>query len=277
MKLSKYLLTIILAVSLVFNFSAANASAAQTWDYYFGANSGVSKSARGRLISQSPTGWQIYLESIGSMGCWGAKVYSTFSNDSQSGTESVFRLSCKLFSSDCNKWVFISVQDSDSNEALYEEWVYLGKGKTVSYQKDLTLSSNSMTVYFGLGGGHKSDPKASTSTSITCSDFSFASKTAKSSSAKLGKTAISKIKRSSKKAKITLKKITNAEGYIIKYSTSKKFKSAKTVISTKRTYTIKKLKKKTKYYVKARAFGTSPSTGIKIYGKWSKKKTIPKK
>lgn len=276
MKFSRYLLTLVLAVCLTFNFSYTNANAAQIWDYYFGANSGVKGGARGRLISQSPTGWQVYLESVGSIGNEGAKVYSTFSNNS--GTDTAYRLSCKLFSSDCNKWVFISIKDSKSEEALYEEWVYLGKGKTVSYQKDLTLSSNSMVVSFGLGGGEKSDTKSSASTSITCSNFSFASKTTTtSSSVKLGKAAIKKIKRSRRKAKITLKKISGAEGYIIKYSTSKKFKSSKTIISSKRIYTIKKLKKNTRYYVKARVFGTSPSTGIKIYGKWSKKKIIPKK
>lgn len=93
---------------------------------------------------------------------------------------------------------------------------------------------------------------------------------------KLGKTKVYKATRtkSNKKIKITLKKIKNAQGYQIKYSTSKKFgkKVTKTVNSKKVKVTLRKLKAKKKYYIKARAYMTS--NGKKVYGKWSNVKKV---
>lgn len=87
------------------------------------------------------------------------------------------------------------------------------------------------------------------------------------------KAVIKKVKNvKGKKAKITLKKLSGATGYQIKYSTSKKFKNAKTVRTKKVSYIIKKLKKGKKYYVKARAYKTVNKT--RYYGKWSKIKKI---
>ena len=90
----------------------------------------------------------------------------------------------------------------------------------------------------------------------------------------LSKAKIKKVIRKNSTAKITLKKIKYANGYQIKYSTSKKFKKnlTKTVVSVKLTKKIKKLKTGKKYYVKARAF--VKVNGKKNFGKWSKVKTI---
>lgn len=102
---------------------------------------------------------------------------------------------------------------------------------------------------------------------------------------KVGKTKITsvgKVKKMSKKSKkykvkIKYKKISNAIGYQIQYSTNKKFKKSKT--KTKNTknksYTITKLKKNTKYYVRVRAY--SKQFGYKVYGKWSNKKIVKTK
>lgn len=84
----------------------------------------------------------------------------------------------------------------------------------------------------------------------------------------------------SKKAKITLKKIKKAKGYEVRISTNKKFKKKTTIkkFTKKVTVTFKKLKKNKKYYVKARAYVLN-AKGKKVYGKWSKVKTVtaPKK
>jgi subtilisin family serine protease len=92
----------------------------------------------------------------------------------------------------------------------------------------------------------------------------------------VGKTAVSKVTRKGnrKKAKLTLKKLDKVSGYQVKYSTSKKFdkKSTKTVDSAKNVLTIKNLKAKKKYYVKARAYVIT--NGKKNFGKWSKVKKI---
>ena len=77
---------------------------------------------------------------------------------------------------------------------------------------------------------------------------------------------------SGKKAKITVKKLSGADGYSISISTSKT-KGFKTVYTgSKTTYTKTKLKAKKTYYVKVRAYKLSG--GKKIYGSYSKIKSV---
>lgn len=91
--------------------------------------------------------------------------------------------------------------------------------------------------------------------------------------ANVKRAVIKKIRRvKGKRAKITLKKLSNVTGYQIKYSTSKTFKNSKIVRTKNISYTIKKLKKNSKYYVKARAYKIINKT--RYYGKWSKVKKI---
>lgn len=81
-----------------------------------------------------------------------------------------------------------------------------------------------------------------------------------------------------KKAKVTLKKIAQAKGYEIAYSTSVNFtkKTTKTITTKNLTKTVKKLKKKKIYYIKARAYKLDGKT--KVYGRWSLiKKVVIKK
>ena len=81
-----------------------------------------------------------------------------------------------------------------------------------------------------------------------------------------------------KKVKVNLKKVAQAKGYEIVYSTNVNFtkKTTKKVSTTKITKTIKKLKKKKTYYIKARAYKLDGKT--KVYGKWSLiKKVVIKK
>lgn len=77
---------------------------------------------------------------------------------------------------------------------------------------------------------------------------------------------------SGKKAKITVKTLSGADGYSISISTSKT-KGFKTVYTgSKTTYTKKSLKAKKTYYVKVRAYKISG--GKKIYGSYSKVKSV---
>lgn len=70
------------------------------------------------------------------------------------------------------------------------------------------------------------------------------------------------------KATVKLKKVAGAKGYRIAYSTNKSFKKAvKTVITKKTSVTIKKLKKRKIYYIKAQAY-TLDSSGKKLYGRY---------
>ncbi len=91
-----------------------------------------------------------------------------------------------------------------------------------------------------------------------------------------------------KPGKVTLKSVTagkkqlvakwkkiSADGYQLQYAQNKKFKSAKNVtIKSSKTVTkkIKKLKSGKRYYLRIRAYKTS--NGKKVYGSWSKTKSV---
>ena len=81
-----------------------------------------------------------------------------------------------------------------------------------------------------------------------------------------------------KKVKVTLKKVKEAKGYEIVYSTTVNFtkKTTKKITTKNLTKTVKKLKKKKTYYIKARAYKLDGKK--KVYGRWSliKKATIKK-
>jgi hypothetical protein len=95
------------------------------------------------------------------------------------------------------------------------------------------------------------------------------------------KTAVSKVTRfkNNKKMTVTVKKSANADGYQIRYSTSKKFTKAttKTVTVSKKTLkkTISSLKAKKTYYVSARAYKSVD--GMKYYSAWSAAKSVKEK
>lgn len=75
------------------------------------------------------------------------------------------------------------------------------------------------------------------------------------------------------KIQVKYSKVKDATGYCIQYSTSKKFKKAKSVTSTKATVAIKKsLKKKKTYYVRVRAYRLY--SGNKYYSTWSNVKKV---
>ncbi len=89
------------------------------------------------------------------------------------------------------------------------------------------------------------------------------------------KVTLSKVTAGSKSAAVSWKTVSGASGYQVQYSTSSKFKSAKTATvskgSSKKT-TIKKLTKGKTYYFKVRAYKTVD--GKKVYGAWSAVKNV---
>ena len=68
------------------------------------------------------------------------------------------------------------------------------------------------------------------------------------------------------------KKASNADGYQIQYAPNKKFKKAKSKTVKSTAVTLKKLKKKTTYFVRVRAY--KAVDGKKVYGKWSGVKKV---
>lgn len=124
--------------------------------------------------------------------------------------------------------------------------------------------------------GWYTDSKYTTKiTTIKASEQKNITVYAKWAKVKVSKATIKSAKNtSSKKVKLTLKKVSGAKGYEIRYSTNKKFKkSVKKVTSTKTTKTITKLKKGKTYYIKVRAYKLD-SAGKKVYGKYSKVKKV---
>lgn len=83
-------------------------------------------------------------------------------------------------------------------------------------------------------------------------------------------------KKSAKKAKISLKKISGADGYRVQFSTTKNFKKVlvtKTVKKANTTISSKTLKNKKKLYVRAKAYKLDGKK--KVYSKkWSKAKKV---
>ena len=96
-------------------------------------------------------------------------------------------------------------------------------------------------------------------------------------------TSVSKVSAAKKGFKVTWKKqATQTTGYQVQYSTSSKFKSAKTVTISKNKTTSKsvsKLSAKKKYYVRVRTYKTVKIGGksVKLYSGWSKAKSVTTK
>ena len=87
---------------------------------------------------------------------------------------------------------------------------------------------------------------------------------------KVGKTKIKKVKKKKKSLKFKLKKIKGASGYQIRYSDAKNFDGYWEKNVKKAKVKLKKLDRKTKYYIKARAY--KKKGNIYFFGKFSKVK-----
>lgn len=92
------------------------------------------------------------------------------------------------------------------------------------------------------------------------------------------KAKIKKVKGYKKALEVSYSKVSGASGYQIQVATDKKFKKNKKTVTAKKSKTkvkISKLKKKKKYYVRIRAYKSA--SGKKVYGAWSKVKTVKTK
>ncbi len=87
------------------------------------------------------------------------------------------------------------------------------------------------------------------------------------------KTKIKSIKKGHRKLTVKFKKVKGAVGYKVRYSRYKSMKSYKTKFVKRATVTLKKLRRRTRYYVKVRTFVTN-TNGKRLYSKkWSNKKS----
>ena len=139
--------------------------------------------------------------------------------------------------------------------------------------KSLKAEKNSITVK-KLKSGKNYRFKVKAVTGKYTGKYSSILKTA----TKVGKATLKSLKSlKSKQATLVWTPVSGANGYQVKYSTSKKFtkKTTKSVTVKKqksKKVILKKLKKGKKYYVKLRAYKTV--NGKKIFGAYSKVKTV---
>ena len=95
------------------------------------------------------------------------------------------------------------------------------------------------------------------------------------STVKVGNSQIKKVTRQKKALKLNLKKVNGVSGYQIRYSTAKNLKKYKDKKTAKTKITIKKLKRKTTYYIKVRAYKKLGS--VYSFGNFSKVKKVKTK
>ena len=96
---------------------------------------------------------------------------------------------------------------------------------------------------------------------------------AKWNKVKVAKTSVSLKNQSGRKLKVTVKKISGAKGYEIRYSLNSNMSSAKKKEAKSGVKTISGLKKGARYYVQARAWKLD-SAGKKVYGDWGSAKAV---
>jgi len=161
------------------------------------------------------------------------------------------------------------------------------KAKTKSFTYNKKKKTTSVTVYDRMGNvvspsnytvSYKNNTKPGYLTLTVKFKGNYSGTAIIRLTIKPKKETLSSLK-STKKKKMTVKwkKDKTVTGYQIQYSTSRKYakKSTKTVTISKKSTTsktISKLKSKKKYYVRIRAY--KKSSGKKIYGAWSKTKTV---
>lgn len=186
-------------------------------------------------------------------------------------------------------WDFASGRVT-GNLTLYAKWTpvkykityNLNKGKNhksnpASYtiaSKTITLKNPSRKGYLFKGwySDAKFKKKVTKITAGSTGNQKLYAKWTKVSAPK--KTSVGKQQnKKTKKLTVTIKKVSGAAGYQVRYSTKSSMKAAKTVTTTSSKVTISKLAKGKKYYIQVRAY-KKDSTGAKVTGKWSAKKTI---
>lgn len=193
-----------------------------------------------------------------------------------------------MTSSNINHFVYLKL--STQEDLALNDWLQLKAGVPYKYEKTFTAQNNANSLYFGVGGdlGNRTDSSTdedaairyaalpgyetllsgidiSAATRLTLTDFKLVE--AKKAPAKVKLTKVKAAKKG--KVNVKYKKIKGVAGYQIQYSYKKNMKAAKAKTTKKATYTLKKLKKGKKVYVRVRAYFKG-----KVYGAWSAKKSV---
>ena len=231
------------------------------WNSFIeGTDDGWYKGATGKSIINSDS-WIVNLNWLGYGGIKTAQIYKGF--NLRTG---LYEFSCDLTSSQ-DKWIYICLTSSMSDNEIFGEWINLKQHKKYTYKhifQNYNPSIYKLNVYMGgVFDSTYNDGNVQT-VSIHGNKFSFINLQ------EIPK--IKKVKRTKTTAKIFVNKIKAGKKYRITYALSKKFKKSKTKVFKKGEFTIKKLKPKKKYYCKVQS-GFIENGKVR-YGAWSKIKVI---
>ena len=155
-----------------------------------------------------------------------------------------------------------------SNAGKYQIFAKAGKGK---YKKIATVAGTSY-IHKKLKTGTKYSYYIRPFTTVNKKTVYGVKSKVKSATPVLGKVSSLKVKaKAKKKALVTFKKVSGANGYKISYRLGKKGKW-KTVSAKKGSVTLKKLKSRKTVYVRVAVYRTV--SGKKVFGKYSNIKSV---
>ncbi len=179
-----------------------------------------------------------------------------------------------------------TIEPKDVTEQLAEGAVSISPVSNVTYTgkefvpaiEIIDSSSNNYVLQEGTDYTRTDSDNVKPGTASVNLEFkgNYTGSTTVNYSIKPKKTSISSLKGGAKYAKITWKKVSGITGYQIQYAKKSSMSGKKSVSIRKastKSLTVKKLKSKTKYYVRIRTYFKTES-GLKIYSAWSSKKTV---
>lgn len=182
-----------------------------------------------------------------------------------------------VFCAYCNEYVTNALYFSPAKMSIKtKKFTYNGKKKTTTVTVTDRLGNIIPATEYRVSYKSNTNPGTATVT-VTFTNVNYCGSMKTSFTIVPKKLSISALKSPKKKQlKVTWKKDKTISGYQVQYSTSSKFSKSKTKtvnVSKKSTSkTVSKLKSKKKYYVRIRSYKTSQ--GKKLYGSWSKVKSI---
>ena len=150
MKALKKISAAVLALALTVGMCVTTFAATAGWTEYLGFDGKPGhtwyEAADGTVKNITETGWTAELKQVGWGGIWGAQM--TRDVDVQKGKE--YRITCKLKSTGCDKWVFIKIATKEN--FAYGKWIWLTKGSETTVDETFTAENNADTLTFGFGG-----------------------------------------------------------------------------------------------------------------------------
>ncbi len=281
------------------------ASSNNVFETYYGSDWA---GATGSSSNASNTGITMNVSSVGS-DLWGVQAYLS---DLEYIAGNTYTYKCTIVSDVTKNIRVKVVGDSDDYIFSQEDiTVQAGVPYEYEVQVTIPYDyTGRLDLYFGLGrNSNDSGLTSSSSMTLTISDVSFVTEkevitvipvtpaTTGESVADTGKTEVVSSKSASKtessdasafkqkkakirrlvskkhgKVKVVIKKVANADGYIIRYCDNKKFRGYRKKKTTKSKVVIKGAGNGKKCWVKVRAYRMID--GKKVKGKWSKKKKV---